>query len=171
MRSDEELMLAYARGDDAAFRELFARHAPMLGRIAQRQLGRAADAADIVQQAFLQLHRARHDFDATMRFKPWVITIAMNLGRDLLRRRTRWRESDVEDHVLVAVDPEQPDEEAQAKVRAALARLPHDQREVIALHWFEELSFNEIAEIVGAKAGAVRVRAHRGYEALRRALG
>jgi RNA polymerase sigma-70 factor, ECF subfamily len=170
MRSDEELMLAYARGEDAAFRELFARYAPILSRISQRQIGRPADASDIVQQTFLQLHRARHDFDAAMRFKPWVITITMNLGRDLLRRRSRWRESDVDAQVLVATDPEKPDEEAQQKVRAALAKLPRDQREVIELHWFEELSFNEIAEIVGAKPGAVRVRAHRGYEALRRVL-
>jgi len=165
-------MLAYARGDDGAFRELFARYSPILVRIAQRQLGRAADAADVVQQAFFQLHRARHDFDARMRFKPWMITIVMNLARDLLRRRGRWGENQVDEELLAAPAPEAeaPDEEAQKKVRAALARLPREQREVIELHWFEELPFNDIAEIVGAKPGAVRVRAHRGYEALRKAL-
>jgi RNA polymerase sigma factor (sigma-70 family) len=170
MSSDEELMLAYVRGDDAAFRELFGRYAPLLARIAQRQLGRAADAGDVVQQTFLQLHRARHDFAPASRFKPWIITIAMNLGRDLLRRRGRWGEDQVDEEARVAPEPEVPDEDAQRKVRAALARLPREQREVIELHWFEELSFTEIAEIVGAKPGAVRVRAHRGYEALRKVL-
>jgi RNA polymerase sigma-70 factor (ECF subfamily) len=51
-----------------------------------------------------------------------------------------------------------------------LKGLPEDQRSVIELHWFEQLSFNEIAGIVGATAGAVRVRAHRGYVALRKQL-
>jgi RNA polymerase sigma-70 factor (ECF subfamily) len=124
-----------------------------------------------VQQAFLQLHRARADFDGGMRFKPWIITIAMNLGRDLLRRRGRWGEAIVDEERLVAPEAPVADVEEAARVRAALAQLPRDQREVIELHWFEELSFPEIAGIVGAKPGAVRVRAHRGYETLRKLLG
>jgi len=173
MQTDEELMLAYAGGEQAAFRELFARLAPLLLRIAQRQLGRAADAQDVLQQTFLQLHRARHDFDARAKLRPWVITIAMNLGRDMLRRRTRWGETEVDETVLAAPAPAQGEAEraeTSAHVRAALSRLPAAQREVIELHWFEELSFDDIAQIVGAKPGAVRVRAHRGYATLRKAL-
>jgi RNA polymerase sigma-70 factor (ECF subfamily) len=56
-------------------------------------------------------------------------------------------------------------------VRQALGQLSAEQRAVIELHWFDELPFAEIATIVGASAGAVRVRAHRGYEALRKTLG
>lgn len=56
------------------------------------------------------------------------------------------------------------------RVRSALSELPKEQREVIELHWFERLSFNEIAAIVGASSGAARVRAHRGYLALRKSL-
>jgi RNA polymerase sigma-70 factor (ECF subfamily) len=175
-RNDEELMLAHARGDANAFGRLFTRFAPQLLRIARRQVSREADAQDIVQQTFLQAHRARHDFKAHMRLRPWLVTIALNLGRDLLRRRGRRPETDIDTVPLAdpAVrEPGSDGEEAErsGRVRAALAMLPADQREVIELHWFEELSFGDIAEAVGATAGAVRVRAHRGYVALRKQLG
>jgi RNA polymerase sigma factor (sigma-70 family) len=175
-RTDEELMLAHAGGDASAFRDIFQRYAPMLVRLLLRNVGRPADAQDLVQQTFLQLHRARRDFRADARLKPWIITIAMNLARDLLRRRGRKPETMLEEEKLVAIagasdPPAPPDDDVAKKVRLALGQLPRDQREVIELHWFEELSFNEIAGIVGASSGAVRVRAHRGYVTLRKTLG
>jgi RNA polymerase sigma-70 factor (ECF subfamily) len=174
MRTDEELMQAFAGGDSPAFGELFSRWAPALVRLCQRQLGTRADAEDMVQQTFLQLHRARRDFKPGMKLRPWLFTIALNLCRDLQRYRGRRHETPVEDVVLVAETPATSAREAaelQAKVRDALGHLPVDQRAVIELHWFDELPFGEIATIVGASAGAVRVRAHRGYEALRKSLG
>ncbi len=173
--TDEELMLAYVRGDQAAFREIFSRYAPMLLRVVLRQVGRLADAQDTVQQTFLHLHRARGDFRADQRLRPWIMTIALNLARDLLRRRGRRREDDLVEEALppVVVDashPSEQDDETRQRVRTALRRLPIDQREVIELHWFEELPFQEIATIVGATPGAVRVRAHRGYVTLRKDL-
>ncbi len=174
MRTDEELMQAFASGDSPAFGELFARWAPALVRVAQRQLGTRADAEDVVQQTFLQLHRARRDFKPGMKLRPWLFTIALNLCRDLQRYRGRRHETPVEDVVLVAETPAVSAREAaelQARVRLALGQLSAEQRAVIELHWFEELPFGEIATIVGASAGAVRVRAHRGYEALRKTLG
>jgi RNA polymerase sigma factor (sigma-70 family) len=174
-RSDEELMLAHARGDAAAFREIFQRYAPTLLRLLLRHAGRPADAQDLVQQTFLQLHRARKDFREGARLRPWIVTIALNLARDLNRRRGRRPETAVEDETLhqiaVAEAPAERDAGLERRVREALARLPADQREVIELHWFEDLPFQEIATICGASAGAVRVRAHRGYVTLRKALG
>src|SRR5688500_5442291 len=75
--TDEDLMLAYASGQTAAFSLLFRRVAPLLLRIAERQLGRGADAQDAVQQTFLQVHRARNDFQAGMKLRPWIVTITM----------------------------------------------------------------------------------------------
>jgi RNA polymerase sigma-70 factor (ECF subfamily) len=169
MGSDEELMLAYARGDEAALRELFQRYAPILLRLVLRQVGRNADAQDVVQQTFLQLHRARRDFRADMRLRPWLVTIALNLARDLLRRRGRRPEHVLDEETLPVVTPAD-DGDVARRVRAALRALPREQREVIELHWFDQLPFNEIAAIVGASAGTVRVRAHRGYVALRKSL-
>src|SRR5512142_912477 len=84
-RSDEELMAAYVDGDQAAFRELFARHAPLLTRVVRAQLKSDEETRDLVQQVFLQLHRARRDYRKGDPLRPWLFTIAYNLCRD------RWR--------------------------------------------------------------------------------
>ena len=167
-------MGAYVAGDAAAFRIIFERYAPLLLRAMLRELYVREEANDLVQQAFLQLHRARNDFDAGQKLKPWVFTIAMNLKREYFRRKKRRPER--------SFDPESMPEPAVGALGAArvdarrtLARvmgeLPADQREVIELHWFDGLEFPEVALVVGASVSAVKVRAHRGYVRLRLALG
>jgi len=69
MKSDEELMAAYVAGDQAAFEELFRRYAPALLRVIGRQLSSPGEAHDLVQQTFLQLHRARYDFKPGARLR------------------------------------------------------------------------------------------------------
>jgi RNA polymerase sigma-70 factor (ECF subfamily) len=173
-RSDEELMAAYVKGDAAAFRAIFERYAPLLMRAMLRELFVREEASDLVQQTFLQLHRARADFDPSQKFKPWVFTIAMNLKREYFRRKKRRLERgfDVERALEPAVGALGA---ARVEARYTLARvmqqLPGDQREVIELHWFDGLEFPEVAQVVGASVSAVKVRAHRGYVRLRQALG
>ena len=173
-RSDEQLMGAYVAGDAAAFRVIFERYAPLLMRAMLRELYVREEANDLVQQTFLQLHRARLDFDAGQKLKPWIFTIAMNLKREYFRKKKRRPER--------SFDPESMAEPAvealgaaRVDARRTLARvmgdLPADQREVIELHWFDGLEFPEVATVVGASVSAVKVRAHRGYVRLRQALG
>ncbi len=173
MRSDEELMRAYREGDPGAFRELFQRYASVLVRLLARDLRQPDIAQDLVQQAFLQLHRARFDFDDTQRFKPWMFTIALNLKREYFRSRKRRPEAPAgEVPVEIAVPPlGQQRAEAQQTLSWALEKIPADQREVIELHWFGGLSFPEVAECLGIGATAAKVRAHRGYNGLRALLG
>jgi RNA polymerase sigma-70 factor (ECF subfamily) len=174
--SDEELMAAYVAGDAAAFRALFDRYAIVLYRMVRRRLGSDDDARDLVQQTLLHMHRARNDFRRDSRLRPWLFTIAMNLVREHYRRQGRRREQPLEADlpaIARAREPQSPpgeDGERLARVRAALATLPEQQREVIELHWFEDSPYEEIARIVGASVAAVRVRAHRGYERLRKIL-
>lgn len=173
--TDEALMAAYVAGDRAAFAALFARYAPRLRRLVGRGLPRTSDADDLVQQTFLQVHRARRDFRPGSRLRPWLLTIALNLARQYFRRRGRRPEASLPDDgpgepiASAGSDPEGAVRDAQ--LRRALDALPDAQREVIVLHWFEGLSFREIAAVVGASQPAVKVRAHRGYEKLRAALG
>ncbi len=172
--SDEELMAAYVAGQRAAFGELFRRYSPRLQRLMQRDMARAEDAHDLVQQTFLQLHRARNDFRVGAKLRPWLFTIALNLKRQHFRRMGRRPETSL-DAEGGGVEPVAPRGNPEARVgdvqlRAALERLPDAQREVIVLHWFEGLSFREIAKAVGASQPAVKVRAHRGYTKLRTAM-
>ncbi len=174
--SDEDLVRAWIGGDEAAFRALYERYAPQLTRIMRRTVSREQDIQDIVQQTFLNVHRARKDFDLKRRFRPWIMTIALNVKREHFRRKQRRPEHEMPEYDL----PDQGDgdtahsrlermAEAEA-VRAALATLSEGQRTVIELHWFGENSFAEVAEIVGANVSAVKVRAHRGYKQLRMLL-
>lgn len=170
-------MAAYVAGDRAAFQLLFDRYASLLYGLARRRLLSDDDARDVVQQTLLQLHRARHDYRPDARFRPWLLTIALNLVREQYRKRGRRKEQGLESAEFVADGDahsraETDDEQRQraARVRAALASLPEAQREVIELHWFEESPYEEIARILGASVAAVRVRAHRGYERLRQIL-
>jgi RNA polymerase sigma-70 factor, ECF subfamily len=173
-RDDESLMAAYVAGDLIAFRELFARYAPLLRSMIAARPGTKNDVADLVQQTFLQLHRARHDFDPRYKLRPWLLTIALNLRRQEARRKYRSPEVpldlDLDAGVVDGATPPTVVEPA-VHVRRAVAALPAEQREAIELHWIAGLSFHEIASVMGISAGAARVRAHRGYRSLRNIFG
>lgn len=177
--TDEELMARHVRGDATAFPLLHARWAAKLRNLFVRGGLRGDDANDMVQQTFLQLHRARADFREGSSLRPWIYTIALNLRRQLTRRQLRKPEQPIDDAEEVGrgLDDDEVDIDAQLDaqvdgrhLRAAMSRLPEAQREVIMLHWFEGLSFREVAAIVGATPVAVKVRAHRGYARLRALL-
>jgi RNA polymerase sigma-70 factor (ECF subfamily) len=164
-------MERYQRGDRAAFETLFSRHGGRVFGFLMRATGDRALAEDLLQHTFLNLHRARESYRAGAPFAPWLYTIANNARRDAARERRRGREDLTADGTAPEAAGESPhdaagDEEAE-RVRAALEKLPEAQREVIVLHRWHGLSFAEIAEVVGASEGAVKVRAHRGYLALR----
>jgi len=171
--TDEELMERYVRSGDAqAFEALFRRYAGRLHGLFLRSNGTRDLASDLVQKTFMHVHRARADFQQGRPFRPWIYTIALNVRREEGRKRARSRE------VAVNVDDvREPSVEPDAKsatdrlVQRALTQLSDGQREVILLHWYEGLSFPEIAEMLGATVSAVKVRAHRGYGELRRMLG
>jgi len=167
VRSDDELMAAYLAGETAAFDELFRRYALPLLRALRRRLP-AEDANDVVQQTFLQLHRCRFDYQLGAGLRPWIYTIAFNLQRRQARRG-HYEEAFVEEEAATSGGASWPaDGVAIQSVRSALAQLPREQRRVIALHWFEGLPFDQVATTVGASLSAVKVRAHRGYVALRK---
>ncbi len=173
--SDEELFAAYTAGDASAFDRLFARYGPALTRLMRRQVRSAEDAADLVQQTFLQLHRARNDFRTDALLRPWLYTIALNLRREYFRKLGRRKESAIPLDDRPADQPRSDPAdlglaETREQVRAALQRLPAGQRDVIQLHWFDGLSMAEVGAVVGASTSAVKVRAHRGYKALRAVL-
>lgn len=171
-RTDEALMLAYVGGERTAFDALFTRYSPKLSRMLGRHIHRPADVSDLVQQTFLQLHRARRDFRSDAKLRPWLYTIALNLKRQYFRRKGRrpetgLGETEPPEHGAYA-DPERS--VVGAELRRALMTLPDAQRQVIELHWFEGLPFKEVAVVVGASESAVKVRAHRGYGRLREVL-
>lgn len=167
-------MAAYAEGDEAAFRALFARNAPLLTRVVRAQLRSEEETRDLVQQVFLQLHRARRDYRKGDPLRPWLFTIAYNLCRDRWRAMGHRHEVPLEQAPplvgpTTAADLLQDHERAR-QLRAALVDLPEDQRRVIEMHWFADLPLPDVAAALGVSLSAVKVRAHRAYERLRKNL-
>jgi RNA polymerase sigma factor (sigma-70 family) len=171
LRTDEELMDAYVAGDHQAFDTLFGRYARPLVRMLQQRGANEDDARELVQQGFLQLHRARDRYQHGRRVRPWLITIVFNLRRDDVRRARRWRETSLEGEAVAAATPDPLVRRTEMRrVRSAISTLSCAQRRLIEMHWFEELSYPEIAERVGVSAGAVKLRAFRAHAALRQVL-
>tara|TARA_B100001750_G_scaffold137688_1_gene109613 strand:+ start:1372 stop:1920 length:549 start_codon:yes stop_codon:yes gene_type:complete len=168
-RTDEELMLAYVDGDQAAFRELFERWAPIVHGLTRRHLRDEDLAREVTQQTFFKLHGARNDFRRDGKLRPWLLTIAMNLVREHWRRSKRRQHVELDEQREAAPEPMRSDLELEQRAQLlhdALAQLPETQREVVELHYFQERPYKEVAEIVGSSEGAVRVRAHRAYRKL-----
>jgi RNA polymerase sigma-70 factor (ECF subfamily) len=177
----DAVMDRYARGDDAAFEDLYRRAAPRIRGFLLRLSGDAAAADDLTQEAFLRVHRARGSFAPGASALPWLLAIARNVFRDGVRRAqarptTTGAPSSESEILQVDAGPDARGDEALAAremlalVRRTLAALPVLQREAFILLRFEGMSVSEAADVLGASEGAVKVRAFRAYEALRAAL-
>jgi RNA polymerase sigma-70 factor (ECF subfamily) len=169
----------YASGDSQAFVVLHQALYPRLHAYLTRMCGSSANAADLVQETFLRVHRARATFAPGGAVLPWAYAIARNVALDHARAaRLRETERLPSDPGPEMVDKSGGDAEsaaiaAQAAriVEAVLAGLPPSQRDAFILLRYEGLSVQDAAAVLGATPTAVKLRAFRAYEALRAALG
>jgi RNA polymerase sigma-70 factor (ECF subfamily) len=165
-QSDEALMAAYVAGDMSAFAELFRRYAPVLERVLWRSL--RDEVADFVQQTFLHLHRARTSFTIGALFRPWLLSIAINLQREHFRRLKRRRAVHPDVFTFGSRAPIGPDViyEAERACRA-VESLPAREREVLELLCGAGLSTADIATEMGTTTAGVKSLAHRARQRLR----
>lgn len=151
-----------------------------------RLTGSRDTADDLLQETFLRVVRTIESYEHDGRFESWLFRIAANLARDHARRgRKRGasrslgplnEDSDRGGIDLPASGPAQPGAgllhaEARERLQRCLGRLPETDREIILLRHFAELSFREIAEMLGVPLGTALARAHRALERLRREMG
>jgi RNA polymerase sigma-70 factor (ECF subfamily) len=169
----------YAQGDDAAFSDLYDALAPRLFGYLLRQTRNTAKAEDLVQQTFLQMHCARGRFICGADVVPWAFAIARRLLIDGVRRSGREvslelrEEAGAPPPVSTATPPDEMlhCKELALSIERELARLPDAHREAFQLLKQEGLSLVEAAQVLGTTVSAVKLRAHRTYQALRGALG
>jgi RNA polymerase sigma-70 factor (ECF subfamily) len=169
-------MERYARGEAAAFSELYDLLAPRLSSFLLRRTHDKARAEDLLQQTFLQMHSARRHFCEGADVVPWAFAIARRLLIDLYRKSGRELLDD-DEAARDSIAPEPCPERLAAqrrlteRVEQELTRVPEAHRVAFDLVQREGLSMAEAAEVLGTTVTAVKLRAHRAYEALRASLG
>jgi RNA polymerase sigma-70 factor, ECF subfamily len=159
---DSILVRAAQNGDVDAFEELVRRYQTSIYRVALRMLGSRADAQDAVQETFVRAWRALPRFRHDSAISTWLYRIVTRRALDrIASRRSTGTLDEVEGEA--GPDPAQAAEQ-QERLRAikrAIAKLPPDQRAALVLREFEGLSYEEVAQVLGASLPAVKTRIHR----------
>ncbi len=182
--SDEDLMRRTQEGDKQAFAILYERYSSSVLSYLYRMLGNVEDVESVGQEVFLRAFRFAATYRYPQKFSTWLFTITRNLAINNARRRKRSPVRNVTELNLEgfdmtgdpykvahrATDNVEKQEEI-ARVLAALDDLPSDQKEVIVLGVFQDLSYAEMEEITGTKAVTLRSRMFHGLKKLGRMVG
>ena len=166
-----EWMRDYQAGRFEAFDEIHAAIAPALRRYLLSQARDAAKADDLVQETFLQIHRARHTYDPAYPLMPWAMAIARHVW--LMDRRTLSRRPWAPDDVMEMDLPVRAEAASLAErdeVQRALEQVAPAKREAVIQHHVLGFSFREIAERAGIAETAAKLRSSRGMAQLRALL-
>lgn len=157
-------------GDHEAYRAVLDDVSALLGPFLRRRLADPDEAADVLQDVLVSVHRARHTYDPAQPFEPWLFAIVRHQLVDHARRRRRRARVEVlPDDALPEVAAAEPAAGADL-LEEALRRLPPAQREAFEMLQLEGLSVAAAAARAGTSLGALRVRAHRAYKAIRARL-
>ena len=171
--SDEHIAQNVQEGDKEAFGALVDRYEKKLLRYGRKFLARREDIEDIVQDVFMSAYKNIKSFDTTQKFSPWVYRIAHNAFVNGLRKNERsfvLIDFDTLASHPVYEDPTESEREL-AQIRndidKALAQLSPKYREVLVLHYFEEMAYKDIAEVLQVPVGTVGIRIKRAKEVLK----
>lgn len=183
---DAALMLRVKQGDRDAFEELVDKYKQPVINFAHRTLRDAVEAEDLAQHVFIQVYKSAHRYQISAKFSTWLFTIARNLCLNEIRRRSRHPADSLDQHLgesgedqpsrqlhdLKAASPTDGvlHQELQQKIDEALADLPENQRTAIQLCRQEELSYDDIADVLGCSLSATKSIIHRAREVLKERL-
>ena len=182
---DAALMLRVKQGDGVAFAELVDKYKQPVMNLVHRMLRDVTEAEDLAQTVFIQVYKSSHRYHVASKFSTWLFTIARNYCLNEIRRRSR--------HPAESLDAPHPDQEDQPrhqfedgktfsppdsllhgeleeKIQEALAELPETQRTAILLCRQDELSYEDIAKVMGCSLSATKSLIHRGRETLKEKL-
>lgn len=160
---DNELVERTLTGDIRSYEELVRRYERLVGRVIYPYAGREAAVEDLVQETFLRAYDRLSTFNPEYRFKTWLLAIANNLGIDTLRRRREVVEFNPELHAPLAHGPEAAATEADRArgVQDAVMTLPEAYSVPLVLRYAEDLTYAEIAEVLGITVPALKSRLFR----------
>lgn len=171
------------KGDQQAFAELVDLYQDKLYHMAYRMLSNRQEAEDVVQDTFLRVYKNLDRFDETLKFSTWIYRIATNLCIDRLRKRKQTYSLDAESqdyegldgYSMIPSDDRTPESElilsdTQRIIHQAMETLPPKYKSVMMLRYIQDLSLQEVGDILGMPVTTIKTRVHRGREFLRKKL-
>ncbi|MEW6712937.1 MAG: RNA polymerase sigma factor [Candidatus Riflebacteria bacterium] len=181
--TDEDLMLQFQKGDEACFRTLVDRHKQRVFNLTYRFLNGSSDAEDLAQEIFMKIYFSKDTYKPLAKFTTWLFTITRNACFQCLKKKGNMvslneKAGESKEELLSMVTDRRSEnpsetclEEEKSKIIAdAVAKLPETQRMVILLRRFEQLSYEEIAEVLGVTVQSVKSLLFRGRCSLKELL-
>ncbi len=181
--NDQELMLQFQNGNEACFRTLVDRHKKRVFNLTYRFLHGSSDAEDVAQEVFVKIYFSKDSYKPTAKLTTWLYVITRNTCFQAMKKRGKlisMNEGDCESkNEMQSTIPDQnaenPSEtllsaEKRQIVADAIAKLPEAQRLVIILRRYDQLSYEEIAEVLGCSVQAVKSLLFRGRSSLKEHL-
>ena len=164
---DVRLMRLVARGDTSAFEQVIERHQALVAGTAARMLGSNSDVEDIAQQVFIRVWKSARRYVPRAKFTTWLLKITRNLVFNELRRAKRRaqvplqsepgaEEIPLKDETNPAPDASLLEGELQRAIEEAIMQLPESQRMALVLRRYEQLSYEEIADVLDLSVPAVK---------------
>jgi RNA polymerase sigma-70 factor (ECF subfamily) len=161
-QSDLALVEEVRNGKRQAFTELMRRYQQRVYWVARRIVGSHAEADDIAQETFIKAYLALGDFRGDANFFTWLYRIAVNLSLNAIRKRqlvSYLRESDIINRLLPAGEDPAADvefREVETQLQKAVASLPEKQRAVFVMRYYDEMSYEDIAEVLKTSVGGLK---------------
>jgi RNA polymerase sigma factor (sigma-70 family) len=166
-REDVRLMRLVAQGDTKAFEELIEKHQALVAGTVARMLGSNSEVEDIAQQVFIRVWKSARRYVPRAKFTTWLLKITRNLVFNELRRTRRHaqvplqadpgvEEIPLKDEINPAPDASLLEDELQRTIEEAIMQLPESQRMALILRRYEQLSYEQIAEILDLSVPAVK---------------
>jgi RNA polymerase sigma-70 factor, ECF subfamily len=174
-RTDSELMTALCGGDEEAFTEIIRRFQGPVYSLLIRMLGNEDESEELLQVTFCRVHRYRDHYDPSRPLVTWIFTIASNLAKKEWRRRSRWMQVPLDNVTLTSPVQTAPHYEAgrrelKASLEEAINKLPPHYREPFLLREDQQLTYEEISDVLHVRIGTVKSRINRARAMLREAL-
>jgi len=175
--SGAELMLRVKQGDASAFNEIVMQYQDDVIGLCFRYVGNQVDAEEVAQEVFVRLYQSRDSYEPRGKLTTYLYRIAVNRSLNFIRnqRRRKWLSFDKVQRSHSLSDPENPEsaferQEQEAMIQEAIQALPKNQKTVLILRRYQELSYEEIAEIMGCSIPSVESRLFRARQTLRKTL-
>ncbi len=178
---DVRLMQLVSTGDTVAFEQLVERHQALVAGTVARMLGNNSDVEDVAQQVFVRVWKSAKRYQPRAKFTTWLLKITRNLVFNELRRRKRHalnplqseeggEEMQLKDEHVQTPDASLLEAELQGAIESAIGQLPDSQRMAVILRRYEELSYDQIADVLDQSVPAVKSLLFRARTELRERL-